>query len=205
MSIQTLAPNMESFCKLPIRAHIYWKNLKGYYLGSNDLMREKVGVSSATDLLKLTDDDFDIPEVPKWKQEDKLVIQSGRPIQLYNEATLPTGKIKFLTIKTPLFDQDKKIVGVFGFSQYIEETNPPSLSVLPRVGINDFNLTTREHTCLYYLVKGKTAPEIAIALFISKRTIEKHIANIKEKMQCRTKSELIDKAIHCGIYQLGFL
>lgn len=52
-------------------------------------------------------------------------------------------------------------------------------------------LTKREKEIGYLLVEGKTAREVGEILFISKRTAELHIANIKDKLNCRKKSELI--------------
>jgi len=63
---------------------------------------------------------------------------------------------------------------------------------------DDFNLSERESECLFLLLRGKTAREIADILFISNRTVEKHTDNIKSKMGCFTKSELIDKALSFG-------
>lgn len=48
----------------------------------------------------------------------------------------------------------------------------------------DLYLTNREIECVNYLSRGKTAEEMAIILNISKRTVETHISNIKNKMNC---------------------
>lgn len=52
-------------------------------------------------------------------------------------------------------------------------------------------LTAREKECLYWLFYGKTVPEIALILNISKRTVEKFITNLKTKFDC------------CTLFQLG--
>jgi len=51
-------------------------------------------------------------------------------------------------------------------------------------------LTPREKECAYWLFYGKTVPEIALILNVSKRTIEKFIVNIKEKFNCYTLFQL---------------
>lgn len=51
-------------------------------------------------------------------------------------------------------------------------------------------LTPREKECLYWMFLGKTMPEIALILNISKRTVEKFIANIKGKFDCSTLFQL---------------
>jgi len=52
-------------------------------------------------------------------------------------------------------------------------------------------LTKREAEVAEILLVGKTAAEISNDLHISKRTVEHHIENIKEKTHCRKRSELI--------------
>lgn len=54
-------------------------------------------------------------------------------------------------------------------------------------------LTKRELDCIAYLLAGYTAKESAERLFVSKRTIETHWENVKDKLQVATKSELIQK------------
>lgn len=65
---------------------------------------------------------------------------------------------------------------------YVKEVNLSSL--------NSFAISPREKEFLHWLVFGKTAPEIALILNISKRTAEKHLLSIKDKMGCSTLFEL---------------
>lgn len=51
-------------------------------------------------------------------------------------------------------------------------------------------LTDREYECVNYLIRGKTAEEMAIILNISKRTVETHVKNIKRKMNCYNQFRL---------------
>ncbi len=55
------------------------------------------------------------------------------------------------------------------------------------------NLSARELSCAKLLIQGKSARLIAEALFLSPRTIETHLQHLKEKLHCRTKTELISK------------
>jgi DNA-binding CsgD family transcriptional regulator len=54
-------------------------------------------------------------------------------------------------------------------------------------------ITRREAQCLVYLRQGNTAKQIAIKLFLSYRTVETHLKNLKEKVECRTSIELLSK------------
>jgi DNA-binding CsgD family transcriptional regulator len=52
--------------------------------------------------------------------------------------------------------------------------------------------TKREAECMVCLLKGKTIASVAAILKLSPRTVEYYIKNMKVKLACRTKFELID-------------
>ncbi|EKE01973.1 MAG: LuxR family transcriptional regulator [uncultured bacterium] len=52
--------------------------------------------------------------------------------------------------------------------------------------------TKREAECMVLLLKGKTINGVATILKLSPRTVEYYIKNMKTKVGCRTKFELID-------------
>jgi len=52
-------------------------------------------------------------------------------------------------------------------------------------------LTTRERECLSYITRGYTMKLMANKIGISVRTVESHLNNIKRKLCCRSKIELI--------------
>lgn len=56
------------------------------------------------------------------------------------------------------------------------------------------SLTPREREVLQFLTNGYSAKFIANKLYVSVRTIENYIAEIKLKFHCRTKNELINLA-----------
>lgn len=53
------------------------------------------------------------------------------------------------------------------------------------------HLTVREIECAYLLAEGKSYKEIAKVFGLSPRTIEEHSHNIRHKLGCKNKSELI--------------
>ena len=57
------------------------------------------------------------------------------------------------------------------------------------------SFSQREMQCLKLLLQGKSAKEIARILDLSPRTVEFYIRNMKKKTHCRTRSELILKAL----------
>lgn len=66
----------------------------------------------------------------------------------------------------------------------------PESSILPE----DFKLTKRELEILEQISKGKTYPEVAENLFISKDTVRNHVTKIYKKMRVKSKAEVIQMA-----------
>ena len=60
-------------------------------------------------------------------------------------------------------------------------------------------LTSRETEVLRLIALGCTSSEIAERLSVSPRTIETHRAHIHRKLEMRTRAELVDYALRCGL------
>jgi pimeloyl-ACP methyl ester carboxylesterase/DNA-binding CsgD family transcriptional regulator len=60
-------------------------------------------------------------------------------------------------------------------------------------------LSRREHEVALLASRGQTAPEIAARLFLSKRTVESHLAAAYMKLGVESKTELIRRAAELGI------
>jgi DNA-binding CsgD family transcriptional regulator len=121
-----------------------------------------------------------------------------------------------ITLKFPWYASDHTLTGILGISIKTNDENsitigdsinkviklgllnraPIKNPVLPRLihhfaNGNEINLTKKEKECASLLLTGKTSNEIAKNLFISPRTVEKHIDSLRNKTQCRRKAELI--------------
>jgi len=56
-------------------------------------------------------------------------------------------------------------------------------------------LTESEAKCCYHLTQGKAIKEVAKVIGLSPKTVEHHLAHVKQKLNCATKSELINKIL----------
>jgi non-specific serine/threonine protein kinase len=72
---------------------------------------------------------------------------------------------------------------------------PPVVPVLDAQDMRVESLTRREREIVVLIGRGFANGEIADALFLSKRTVEKHIANILSKLGFTTRSQLIRWAV----------
>ncbi|MDH7600627.1 MAG: response regulator transcription factor [Armatimonadota bacterium] len=76
------------------------------------------------------------------------------------------------------------------------------------VGIPNVNedrsvrLTKRELEVLTLVVQGKTSKDIADALYVSKRTVDFHLANIYDKLQVSNRVQAFRRATRLGLIPL---
>ncbi len=67
------------------------------------------------------------------------------------------------------------------------------------------SLSKREKQVLELLMHGLTAKMIAQRLFISPRTVEQHVGNIKTKIGVSSKSHLIDRMLQYTHEEQGIM
>ena len=85
------------------------------------------------------------------------------------------------------------------------DSNPLSMMMNMTQGGEDApdeELSAREREILVAVCRGLSNQEIADELFISKRTVDKHRANILEKTGCKNTASLVVYAIRNGIVEL---
>lgn len=76
----------------------------------------------------------------------------------------------------------------------IKNNNPILTNIVPQV-----TLTKKQEDCLSLIIRGKTVKEIAKFFNLSPRTIDSHINALKSKLNCKYKSDIIEKVINIGL------
>ena len=217
--------NLEALSNKMPGAFLWKKNLDSVYTELNYDCAELFGINKKRDILGFTDQDIpckisEFAEV--FREQDKQVIATGKPLQILEIHVDSKDQWRvMINTKNPLRDKSNSICGTFAYCiditqqfsrmqdilssiQYSKSGRLMQGSYILQEGnivhntANDFNLTNREHACLLHLLRGRTAKETAEALFISKRTVEKHIDHIRAKFKVTTKSQLYDKAVEHG-------
>lgn len=80
------------------------------------------------------------------------------------------------------------------------KTHPTPLQQRPRWWLNNSEyLTPREFQCATLLKQGYGYKRVAQKMNISPKTVEKHIIHLKQKLNVRTKSELIIRLMRIGV------
>lgn len=83
-----------------------------------------------------------------------------------------------------------------GYSDLLAKTHIKRYQLGTKNGL--VHLTARELDCLLGILDGKTSQEMAQELYRSKRTVEAHISNVKQKLGCSTKADLIKFLVEKG-------
>ncbi len=82
--------------------------------------------------------------------------------------------------------------------QYYHKKKGTDRSYIFGTILGEKTLSKREKDCVFYLLRGKTAKETSKSMDISFRTVETHIQNIKNKLGCDNRSDIIEYALANG-------
>lgn len=179
-------------------AWVFWKNRIGVYLGCNQHMANDLRIPVINVVGSI---DHHLPILPKeanfYRKKDDMVIRKNLSINYPDTATISNNCINFTVVKIPILSA-KKILGIFGVCYYAK-SNEPQNNQKQEEGDDPIlpTFTTKQKIIASYLVRGKTAKEIAVLTNTSSRTIEHHIERMKINNNKRNKSELIEFLFNC--------
>jgi PAS domain S-box-containing protein len=116
---------------VPIR--VFWKDLELRYLGCNNAFAHDAGMSGQEDLVGK--DDFQMgwnEQAELYRTDDQHVIDSGKPKIGYEEPqTTPDGNSIWLrTSKVPLYDANRKVMGMLGIYDDITQSKQNEIKIL---------------------------------------------------------------------------
>ncbi len=199
---------------------IVWKDLEGKYLKGSTEAAEFLGFKDACELIGITDYDLNCSAsefADEYRQFDETLIQEKTQKNVFSFARYRGDEWRLMFGQDGAFyDANSEIAGtsfhakdvtdtpLFSlFCSVIEESihliQPKKLSksmhILQQRYDEKFKVTVAESEVLFYTIRGKTAKEIARIKNISHRTVERHLANMKVKFNCKTNNELIQKCI----------
>ena len=122
----------------------------------------------------------------------------------YYSRRVEAGARGFLLKDSDIGDVIEAIETVMGGGSYFSPQLLSSLTGRMRTRENSGEepLSQREREILVAVCRGLSNQEIADELFISKRTVDKHRANILEKTGCKNTAALVVYAIRNGIVEL---
>lgn len=175
---------------------VFWKNTRSEFLGCNQQFARYAGLPDAQAIRGITDFELPWQEFAREYREGDQKIFDGVPFHSCIETILHTNgqMLNIYVNKTPLYDQHGQVMGVIGSFTAISTEEIQSYQ--NRLVQQKNNLTSREKDIAKLILMGKTCKNIASLLQLSFRTVENHLANIKDKLQVSSKSELIEKLLN---------
>jgi DNA-binding CsgD family transcriptional regulator len=202
----------------------FWKDPESNYLGCNPENLNAIKFQKLEDYVGKTD--FDMPwrdEADKFIKQDKHALK-GKIVLSVETLTSPSGvKSSFLVKKAPLYAPNKKIIGVVGTGFGLTQDNYKEAAMLltgagikipslysyissenPDFRYETVKFTKRQAQIISHFLKGHSADLTARHLGLSRRTIESAIMLLKEKLGCKEKYQIINKALEMGFIDLMF-
>ncbi len=124
----------------------------------------------------------------------------------YYSRMVEAGARGFLLKDSDIGDVLEAIAAVMGggsyFSPWLLSSLTGRMHAREHDELADDQLSSREREILVAVCRGLSNQEIADELFISKRTVDKHRANILEKTGCKNTASLVVYAIRNGIVDI---
>lgn len=65
--------------------------------------------------------------------------------------------------------------------------------------VQAYQISPREYEVLQQMALSKTNKEIAAALFLSESTIKTHVSSLLQKLNCKNRTEAVEKAIELNL------
>ena len=98
--------------------------------------------------------------------------------------------------------EDEEIFLAEDFPIVIKPKEPRDLRTYYLSGdFADVYLTKREAECIFWIVQEYTIPQTADIMGLSARTVEFYVKNLKLKLCCKNKKELIEKILKTTLLQ----
>lgn len=178
-------------------AAVYCKDLQGTYLESNPYLNS-IAANSNKPLYGLDDYSTAWHATADELREDDRSVTASNDTFIFREKVLTAQgqNVVMLSTKQPLHDSAGNIVGITGCSMNIsdnlqkEYTQETAQKQVQTRNSTSTKITPRELDVIQWLIKGKSASETATILNISEHTVQGHIDNIKQKLNCHKQFRL---------------
>lgn len=135
--------------------------------------------------------------------EIKIIILSMFGEKEYYAKLVDIGIRGFLLKSCDFKEVEMALEAVKNGDYYFSQELPQQMVFQSSQGQPDNELSQREKDVLTQICNGDSNQEIAEKLFISKRTVEKHRANIMMKTGCGNTASLVVFAVKNGLYKIN--
>ena len=150
----------------------------------------------------------------KLFEQDEIIFKKEISLQMIESYESYNGQmVSHIKTKSPYYDESNQLAGLLYHTQIINNTILENILKIHFPMKHDISscsfyldyhqysklLSKRQSECLFHLIRGKSCNDITNIFQLSKRTIESHLEEIKNKLRCSNKAQVIEKAIDAGI------
>lgn len=146
-----------------------------------------------------------IREIRKHCAKSRVVVLSGHAEESYVQSAIRNGAHAYVLKSSSTDDLVRAIHEAAAGRRFLSQAVAgPLIEALlnPAADVSADSyeaLTTREREVLNLAAEGRSNPEIASRLFISRRTVETHRANLLRKLGLKSQTDLVRYAVDRGI------
>jgi DNA-binding CsgD family transcriptional regulator len=202
---------------------LFVTDIQSRFICTNKKTANLFGYKDVTSMLGMGHYDMRCPAVEcaeDFISQDQFVTQNKLEITMLDIHEYVNRQVKiFLTKKIP-YQENNQVVGsicqameiqseaiskicatlIQSDKKYLEKTGRKERTYTTDLTLKANKLSTRQLECLFYILRGKSMKEIGKKLQISHRTVETHLEEIKTKLKCKKKSDLIEYSIANGYF-----
>lgn len=181
-----------------------------------EIAAQHTGAKSANELINLTPADFQSDAANyahDFAHYEKMCMYQRSETLVLSLIHSAMGAQISLICNKPIINAKNEVEGLETWAQILPSTanvhkiikahDALSTNQLAQSFSHEPILTPRERECVNFLVRGYTFIEIAQFFAISPRTVETHIANIKIKLNVKTRAELLMRLCELGYLQVN--
>jgi len=205
------------FSDLPVVAA--YKDKESRFVSVTSYCKKVLGFQAKDDICGLTDSEIPcgVSEKSSEFRLQDIEVMSGKDLSILDVHEYADGGFRsFITRKTRTVGENGAVTGVVCVGREVCEqewlaviqTLTEDMSPFHEKGslsweisgkpFGAFGLSPRLSECLFWMIRGKTAQEMASQMGLSRRTVESYTEDLKNKMCCEKKSEIVEKAVEAG-------
>ena len=140
-----------------------------------------------------------IHDIRRWSPDSRIIVFTGINAPGLLASIVESGVEGLFSKGSPVDQMREKLPLILQGGRYVA----PEFLDLIQQGQQVTALTDRERQVLNMIVAGKTNKEIAEALFISPKTVDKHRTSLMSKLEVHSVAQLLARALKDGLIDVN--
>jgi DNA-binding CsgD family transcriptional regulator len=196
---------------------MFYKHIDYVYAGANKRLLEFSKLNKLNEVIGK--DDYNLPWAENanyYRKIDESILLGNQNLQAMRVRVASGELVEAIQKKMPIRDPvTHEVIGVMAVMREVKnkflhqifcfDTKIPQNIILPQYTFANYtyrnqNFSDKESACLFYLIRGLKNKAIGMEMGgISEKAVEKYIEKLKQKLDCKYKSDIHEKALNLGM------